>query len=183
MVTIPLPSCTIRSWRASDVPSLVRHANNRRIWLNLRDRFPHPYTVRDGKAFIEHVRLMATESAFAIAVDDEAVGSVGFVPQQDVERVSCEVGYWLGEEHWGHGIATEALVAMTRYAIETHGFTRLFALPYAENLASIRVLEKAGYTLEGRLRRSAIKDGRILDQLQYAFIAPDSASDTQHPAL
>jgi RimJ/RimL family protein N-acetyltransferase len=171
-VHLPLATCTIRSWRATDVPSLVRHANNRKIWLNLRDRFPHPYTARDGRAFIRQVHRMPAESAFAIAVDDEAVGGIGFVPQPDVERVSCEVGYWLGEAHWGRGIVSEALVALTRYATETHGFTRLFALPFADNAASIRVLEKAGYVLEGRLRRSAIKDGRILDQLQYAFV-PD----------
>ena len=167
-----LTSCTLRSWRASDVPSLVRHANNRKIWLNLRDRFPHPYTPRDGRAFIRMARGMTPESLFAIAVGDEAIGGIGFVPQTDVERVSCEVGYWLGESFWGRGIATEALVAVTQYAIETHGFTRAFALPFAENAGSVRVLEKAGYVLEARLKRSAIKDGQIRDQLQYAFIVP-----------
>jgi RimJ/RimL family protein N-acetyltransferase len=116
-------------------------------------------------------RRLTPESLFAIAVNGEAVGGIGFVPHQDVERVSSEVGYWLGEAYWGRGIVTEALVAVTHYAIATHGFTRLYALPFAYNEASCRVLEKAGYVLEARLRKSAIKGGQIFDQMQYAFIA------------
>ena len=168
---ITLRASEVRSWQAGDVSSLVTHANNRNVWINLRDRFPFPYTRRDGRTFITLARQMKPESFFAIAVDGAAVGGIGFVPQHDVDRVSTEVGYWLGETFWGRGIATEALVAVTRYAIETHGVTRAYAVPFAHNLASCRVLEKAGYVLEARLRRSAIKDGQVLDQLQYAFIA------------
>ncbi len=171
-MTLTLRTCEVRSWQPRDVTSLVTHANNRNISMNLRDRFPFPYTRRDGREFIKMARRMKPESFFAIAVDGEAVGGIGFVPHQDVERVSSEVGYWLGEQFWGRGITTEALMAVTRYAIATHGFTRLFALPFAHNDASCRVLEKAGYVLEARLRKSAIKEGQIFDQLQYAFIAP-----------
>lgn len=170
-----LRSCEVRSWQASDLASLVANANNRRIWINLRDRFPHPYTARDGRAFIKLARGMQPETFFAIAVGGAAVGGIGFVLQQDVERVSAEIGYWLGEPFWGRGIATEALAAVSRHAAEQHGLTRLFALPFDYNAASRRVLEKAGYTLEARLCRSAIKDGRIVDQLQYALIAPIGA--------
>jgi RimJ/RimL family protein N-acetyltransferase len=170
MMTLPLTTCVVRSWQTSDVASLVAHANNRRIWINLRDRFPHPYTKSDGQRFIRTARQMDPETFFAIAVNGAAVGGIGFVLQSDVERVSAEVGYWLGEPFWGRGIATEALGAVTRYAIGCHGLTRLFALPFAHNTASCRVLEKAGYLLEARLRRSAIKDGVIVDQLQYAYV-------------
>lgn len=156
----------------SDVTSLVAHANNRKIWINLRDRFPHPYRWSDGRAFIRAALQAQPETFFAIVVDEAAVGSIGFVVQPDVERVSAEIGYWVGEACWGQGIATEALVAVTKFAIETHHLTRLYALPFAWNAGSCRVLEKAGYSLEARLRRSAIKDGRIVDQFQYAFIAP-----------
>lgn len=154
-----------------DVASLAMHANNRNVSDNLRDRFPHPYTRRDAQAFIKGALDMRPETLFAIAVDDVAVGGIGFALQQDVERVSAEIGYWLGEPFWGRGIVTEALVAVTRYALEHHGLTRLFALPFAHNQASCRVLEKAGYVLEARLRRSAIKNGVIVDQLQYVFVA------------
>jgi [ribosomal protein S5]-alanine N-acetyltransferase len=166
-----LKTCDVRSWRTSDAESLLRHADNRNIWLNLRDAFPHPYTKHDARAYIRSVRERTPETTFAIAVDDEAVGSIGFVLRTDVERVSAEIGYWLAEPFWGRGITTEALVALTKYAVATHGLTRIYALPFAWNVASCRVLEKAGYVLEARLRRSAIKDGQITDQMQYAFIA------------
>jgi RimJ/RimL family protein N-acetyltransferase len=173
-VQIVLPHCSVRSWRPDDLGSLVVHADNRSIWLNLRDRFPHPYTRRAGREFIRQARSQNPETMFAIAVDDEAVGGIGFTVLTDVERVSAEIGYWLGEPFWGRGIVTEALAAVTRYAIDTFRLTRIYALPFAHNTASCRVLEKAGYTLEGRLRRSAIKDGHIVDQMQYSFIAEDS---------
>jgi ribosomal-protein-alanine N-acetyltransferase len=155
---------------------MARYADNRKIWLNLRDAFPHPYTSDDAREFIRSVRNRTPETSFAIAVNGEAVGSAGFVPRHDVERVSAEIGYWIAEPFWGRGIATDALIALTSHAIATHSLTRVYALPFARNTASCRVLEKAGYVLEGRLRRSAIKDGVIIDQLQYAFVVPDSAA-------
>jgi RimJ/RimL family protein N-acetyltransferase len=166
---LSLKSCEIRSWRSKDLDTLVTYANNRNIWINVRDRFPHPYTSRDGSAFLKHTRDQRPETAFAIVVNGEAAGGIGFQLQGDVERVSAEIGYWLGEPFWARGIATEALVAITEYAVTTHGLTRVYAVPFAWNTGSCRVLEKAGYVLEGRLRRSAVKDGRVTDQLQYGF--------------
>lgn len=167
---LKLSRSTIRSWRTSDVDTLPVYANNRKIWLNLRDAFPHPYTRSNAQHFVRSVRERHPETTFAIEVKGEAVGSIGFQLHPDVERVSAEIGYWLGEPFWGRGITTEALAAVTNYAIEHHGLTRVYALPFAWNIASCRVLEKAGYVVEARLRRSAIKDGRITDQFQYAFI-------------
>jgi RimJ/RimL family protein N-acetyltransferase len=160
----------VRSWQPGDIPSLVEQANNRKIWRNLRDRFPHPYTAADGRRFLKSLRATTPQTVFAIAVGRKAVGGIGYLLQKDVERVSAEIGYWLGESYWGRGIATEALIAVTNYAIEQHGLTRLYALPFAWNAASCRVLEKAGYTLEARLRRSAIKDGEVTDQLLYGYV-------------
>jgi len=167
---LTLPSCDVRSWRESDVDAVARYADNRHIWLNLRDAFPHPYTKRDARKFIRGAVQSTPETLFAMAVNDEAVGAIGFIMRQDVERVSAEIGYWLAEPFWGRGLATQALVAVTAHAIRTHGLTRIYALPFAWNAASCRVLEKAGYVLEARLRRSAIKDGRLTDQMQYAWI-------------
>jgi len=116
------------------------------------------------------VRASEPQTSFAIAVDEKAVGGIGFRLQSDVDRVSAEIGYWLSEPFWGRGIVTEALGAVTKYAIERHGLTRVYALPFATHTASCRVLEKAGYTLEARLRRSAIKNGVVCDQIQYAYI-------------
>jgi [ribosomal protein S5]-alanine N-acetyltransferase len=163
----------VRSWKTSDVESVARYADNRKIWINLRDAFPHPYTKRDGRGFVRAALRRTPETFFAIAVGDEAIGGIGFVLHPDVERVSAEIGYWLGEPFWGRGIATDALTAVTAYAIDTHKLTRIYAVPFAWNAASCRVLEKAGYALEARLRNSAIKDGKLTDQMQYAFIASD----------
>jgi len=173
---LTLKSCDVRSWRMGDADALARHGNNKKIWLNLRDAFPHPYTPQAARDFIKSLRHRVPETTFAISVNGEAAGSVGFVLRQDVERVSAEIGYWLAEPFWGRGIATEALTALTDYAIATHKLTRIYALPFASNSASCRVLEKAGYVLEARLHRSAIKNGVITDQLQYAFVVPEAVS-------
>lgn len=169
---VKLPTCEIRSWTADDVDSLATYANNRKIWMNLRDAFPYPYTKRDAREFIYAVRQRSPETTFAIEVDGQAIGSIGFVLRSDVERVSAEIGYWIAEPFWGRGITTEALKAVTAHAVSAHGLTRIYALPFAWNIASCRVLEKAGYFLEARLRRSAIKNGKITDQMQYAYV-PD----------
>jgi RimJ/RimL family protein N-acetyltransferase len=169
---LTLTRCEVRSWRTSDADALATYADNRNIWINLRDAFPHPYSKQDAREFLKGVKRRTPETLFAIAVKGQAVGGIGFVLHPDVERVSAEIGYWLGEPFWGRGIASEALVAVTAHAIQTHGLTRVFAVPFAWNAASCRVLEKAGYVLEARLRKSAIKDGKLTDQLQYAFIAP-----------
>ncbi|MCI0569101.1 MAG: GNAT family N-acetyltransferase [Acidobacteria bacterium] len=169
---LTLPNCEVRSWKASDATSLTLHANNRKIWINLRDAFPHPYAIRDAKGFIRAALKDRPECLFAIAIRGEAVGGIGFALHRDVERVSAEIGYWLGEEFWGRGVTTAALKAVTDYAIRTHGLTRLYAVPFEWNPASFRVLEKAGYALEGRLRQSAIKDGKVIDQLLYAYCPP-----------
>ena len=160
--------CVIRSWRSGDEKTLPFHANNRKIWLNLRDRFPHPYTAADARQWIKHIVGVTPETNFAIDVGGEVVGGIALELQDDVERCSAEVGYWLGETCWGRGIATAALESLTEYAFSEFHLTRVYALPFARNVASVRVLEKAGYVCEGVLRRSAIKDGVLLDQLMYA---------------
>jgi RimJ/RimL family protein N-acetyltransferase len=177
MTRLVLSRCEVRSWRADDLAALVTYADNRKIWLNLRDRFPHPYTRRAGREFLHAMVTQRPETAFALDVGGEAVGGIGFAMMPDVERVSAEIGYWLAEPFWGRGIATEAVAAVTHYAIEKHGFTRMFAVPFASNAASCRVLEKAGYVLEARLKRSAIKDGQIIDQLQYAFVISPATAE------
>jgi [ribosomal protein S5]-alanine N-acetyltransferase len=172
-----LGTCVVRSWRETDAHSIAVHANNRRVAINLRDRFPHPYTPAHAHAFIAAVLARAPETNFAIAVENEAVGGIGFTLHDDVERISAEIGYWLGEAFWGRGIMTEALAAVTAYAIREHHLTRVYAIPFDGNAASRRVLEKVGYVCEGRMRRSAIKAGRVIDQLLYAYVTEREADE------
>ena len=164
--------CTVRTWRRGDAVSLVRHANNVNVAKHLRDRFPHPYTERDAKAFLKQVTATNDTSNLAIDVGGEAVGAVGFVPGRDIERFSAEIGYWLGEDLWGRGIVTEALSLVTSHVFSQLNFLRLFALPFADNPASVRVLEKAGYTREALLRSSSVKYGIPKDQFLYSRINP-----------
>ena len=167
---IELTQSEIRSWRREDALSIAEHANNRDIWLNVRDRFPHPYTLADAEAYLDGVIGKEPEIQFAIAVGDEAVGGIGLMLQKDIERISAEIGYWLGERYWNRGIVTEALRALTEHSFSSLPLHRLFALPMAENGGSVRVLEKAGYTLEGRLRECAVKDEKIVDMLLYSIL-------------
>jgi len=164
------PTCVVRTFRIDDAASLARHGNNRAIWRNLRDRFPHPYSVDDAVGYIEFILAKNPYHSLAIEVDGQAVGGLSLRVGEDIERLSAEVGYWIGEEYWGRGIMTDAVRLVTDYAFGTLSLERVFAVPFAMNVASCRVLEKVGYEREGLMRRSAIKDGEILDQLLYAKV-------------
>ena len=165
---LTLSQCTIRPWAKTDAASLQRHANNRHVSIHLRDRFPYPYESEQARAFLGWIASRDSPTAWAIDVGGEAIGGIGIEFDTDVERVSAEVGYWIGESFWGRGIATAALSAVTAEAFRCFDITRLYALPFADHAASVRVLEKAGYVREGHLRQSAIKDGKIRDQLLFA---------------
>jgi RimJ/RimL family protein N-acetyltransferase len=171
-VRLPLSLCTIRPWAEADADSLQRHANNRHVSMHLRDRFPFPYEMEQARTFLGWIAKQPSPTVWAIEVNGEAIGGIGIELHTDVERVSAEIGYWLGEAMWGRGIATEALKAVTAEAFKRFDITRLYALPFADHAASVRVLEKAGYVREGHLRRSAIKDGKVRDQLLFAAYRP-----------
>ncbi|MGE5347063.1 MAG: GNAT family N-acetyltransferase, partial [Acidithiobacillales bacterium] len=168
-----LPHPPLRPWASRDAQSLVRHANDYEVWRFLRDRFPHPYTRKDAKAWLSRQIGVSPPLDFAISLDGEAVGGIGLVPGTDVDRISAEVGYWLGRAAQGRGLATRALRSMTAYAFDALGLVRLFALPFDFNTASVRVLEKAGYTREGLLRDAAIKEGRVTNYSLYAMTRSD----------
>lgn len=169
-MNLTLKTCTLRSWKRSDLDSLVRYANNRNVSINLRDIFPYPYTMRDALNWYEIVRDSEPETSFAIAVADEAVGGIGFTLENDVSRRSAEIGYWLGEEFWGRGIVTEVLIAVSEHVFANYDICRLYAHVFEWNPASARVLEKAGYAFEGRMRKSVTKDGQTIDKLMYALV-------------
>jgi ribosomal-protein-alanine N-acetyltransferase len=158
----------VRRFTPADAPSVARHANNPKIGVNLRDGFPYPYRVEDAQAFIGN--LPEDLNVFAVEVDGEAAGCIGFTFGTNIHRFVAEVGYWLGEAHWGKGIATAVLASATGAMFANHELHRIHADPFAWNAASIRVLEKAGYVFEGRKRCSAFKEGKVADQVLYAKI-------------
>ena len=161
-------SCLLRPLVPSDAPALAAHANDREIWLNLRDRFPHPYALADAEAYIASCAGRSVPTSFGIVVDGVVGGNISLHPGSDIERISAEMGYWLGRPFWGRGVISDAVEAMTHYAFAELKLHRVFAVPFTRNVASVRVLEKNGFAHEGLMRRSAIKDGMILDQHLYA---------------
>ena len=164
--------CLLRFWRGKDLVSLVQHANNSNVSRYLRDRFPYPYTRKDARGFLSTV-IGGDGSKMAIDVDGQAVGGIGIIRGDDVERFSAELGYWLGEPYWGRGIATEAVALFTGAMFVRFNLLRVFAVAAADNGASARVLEKAGFQKEGVLRSAAVKFGQPHDQLMYARLNPD----------
>lgn len=159
-----------RSWKAEDAQSIAKYADNRKIWMNLRDAFPHPYRIKDAESYISNAITKHPETSFAIATQKEAIGGIGLVLGKDVHRYSAELGYWLAEPFWGQGIMTRAVKAITEYAIQELGMLRIYAEPYHTNPASAKVLEKAGFKCEGTLRSSVVKDGKILDQKIFGYV-------------
>jgi RimJ/RimL family protein N-acetyltransferase len=169
-IELKLKTCVVRAWRLSDVDSLVAHANNIKVWRNLHDGFPHPYTRADAEGWITKVSAEHPDTVFAITVDGKAVGGIGFHRGVDVHRLTATIGYWLGESYWGRGITAEALRAVTEHAFANFDFQRLEALVFEWNMPSTRVLEKAGYTREARMRKRVTKEGRTVDCFLYARV-------------
>ncbi len=161
--------CRLRPFRNDDAVSIARHANNPNIAANLRDRFPHPYTIEDAYEFLDRVNR-GSHVTLAIEVNGDAVGAIGIIFGDDIERCTAELGYWLGEEFWNHGITTAAIRNFTAWAFREFPLTRIYAKPFVENQASCHVLEKAGYTREAVLRKAAIKRGASRDFVLYAVV-------------
>lgn len=163
--------CILRPLHPDDAASLAAFGDNRNIWINVSDYFPHPYTLEDARHFIAHrLENEGPADTFAISVQDLAVGVIDVRIGKDVHRRTATAGYWLAEPYWGRGIATEALTLITPYAFQHFVIDRIEANVFAWNPASARALEKAGYTFEARLRNACFKDGKVTDDLVYSVL-------------
>lgn len=165
----------LRPWCDDDEASLLHHANGSQVWRYMRDGFPHPYTHEHAASWLGYARSQRPLTNLAIEVDGQAVGSVGLELGVDVYRRSAEIGYWLGEDCWGRGIMTEAVAAYTEHAFRTHDLCRVFARVFAPNTASMRVLDKAGFTRESVQRMAVYKSGQMLDQVTYVVLRAHAA--------
>ncbi len=162
----------IRKWRIEDAADLASALSNKKVQDNLRDGLPYPYREQDGKEFILAM-LSADENdtfAFAITVNEKVIGSIGAFRQTNIHSKTAELGYYIAEEYWGKGIMTEAVKQLCSYVFSNSDIIRIYAEPFAYNIGSQRVLEKAGFQYEGTLRRNAVKNGKVLDMKMYALI-------------
>ena len=158
----------LRRFSNKDQMRLAELCNNLNIWNNVRDFLPFPYTVQNAIEFINLCENEQQPVTFAIEFKGELAGCIGLVLQADVYRLGAEIGYWIGEPYWGLGIATTAVELLTEYGFNQLGLGRIHSGVFDFNTASRRVLEKAGFKLEGIFEKSIIKNGRILDEYRYA---------------
>lgn len=163
---------TLRNWKKTDAQSVQIYANNETLANNLRDGFPFPYTIEDAHFFIDDCLNSDTEKRlmYAIEVEGHAVGSIGVFLQTGVFRKSGELGYWLGQPYWGQGIMRHAIAKTCQDAFSALDIERIFAQPYTHNIASRKVLEHAGFSLEGVLRQCVLKNGTLQDSCMYALL-------------
>lgn len=175
LVSVPMKRCffRLRAWQESDVRSLARYLNNKRIWDNCRDRLPYPYTDEDARSFISYAMSQQEPCEYCIEINGEAVGNIGFMRGTDVERFNAEVGYWLAEPFWNQSIASEALrEALRRYWAVTD-VIRVFANVYESNIASMRVLEKIGFHKVGIFHKACFKNSRFVDVHSFELLKED----------
>ncbi|WP_194775170.1 GNAT family N-acetyltransferase [Pararhodonellum marinum] len=164
----------LKTWSDAHYHQLYKLANNPKIAHNLRDSFPHPYTVHDAKNWISFNQKFNPALNFAIHHKGQLVGAIGGERGKDELRTNIEIGFWLGEPYWGKGIAVEALQLYVEYIFEKFPtLHRLFAQVYDFNTSSFKVLEKAGFEPEAILKKAYIKNGQIGDLFQYVLIRPD----------
>lgn len=169
-VTTPMINCILRPWSIHDKADLVRAANNRKVWRNLTDMFPHPYTDTDADNWFQIAGPPGRSLHFAIDLEGKAVGGIGAIAGEGITCATAQFGYWLGEQYWGRGLATTAARALVAHIESEKLFARLEAPVFEWNPASMRVLEKVGFKREGILRNSATKDGQLIDSVMYAYI-------------
>ena len=158
----------LRAWRVTDAGSLAAYANNERVWRNMSDSFPHPYTLALAQHWVERGHVDFGGDNWAIAWQDEAVGGCGLQQGAGGDRCNAEIGYWLGEPFRGRGVVTQVVRVLAEQAFARSEITRVFAPVHAGNAGSMRVLQKNGFFREAELRQSAIKAGHVIDRVQWA---------------
>ena len=160
---------TLRPWQLSDLTNLVKYANNENIAKFLTNKFPHPYTATDGKAFIEFATSEEPIHIFAIEVDGEAIGGIGIHPQKDIYIKNAELGYWIAEPFWGKGIISKAIPLIIDFGFRTFDINRIYAMTFEPNKGSQKVLENNNFVLDAKLDKTIFKNGELMDELIYSI--------------
>ncbi len=160
----------LRPLLAKDRNDLVLFMNNKKIWDNLRDFIPFPYSLEDAYNFIQMTNQENPHLTFAIELGGRFCGMIGILKQSDIYRLTGEIGYWIGEPFWGKGIATRALKLMTDYGFSKLDLVRIHTGVFEHNVGSMKVLEKCAYKKDCILEKSIIKNGKILNEHRYSIV-------------
>ena len=163
---------SIREWRIDDKSALAANLNNPKVLNNLRDGLPYPYTEQDAEKFIQAMLSSDKNNtfAFAITLNEKVIGSIGVFRQDNIHFRTAEMGYYIAEPYWGNGYMTNAIKQVCQYVFENTDIIRIYAEPFSHNIASCKVLEKAGFQYEGTLKSNAMKCGSVVDMKMYALI-------------
>lgn len=160
----------------SDQPSLLVHLNQTDVIHRHTMTIPYPYTEADARQYLSDVQRHTVErdhrQSWAIRdASEELIGAIGFMHLRPGHR--AEIGYWLAQPFWGRGIATRAVAELCAFGFAEHGLLRVYAHVFEMNPASARVLEKAGFVLEGRRPKHVFRDGVAFDDLLYGRLRPE----------
>lgn len=161
---------SLRKLKLSDAERFATLANTKNIWQFMRDSFPYPYSKNEAIQFIDYCNEHTENHIFGIMYKNELVGATGLHAQDDINRYSMELGYWLGEAYWNKGIATQTVALILQYGFDNLDINRIFAGTLQSNLASAKVLEKNNFKLEGITKQSAYKNSQFQDEYHFAIL-------------
>lgn len=167
MTSIKSKKFILRPYKRTDLNSLVKNLNNKNV-TKYMSKVQFPYTIKDGKTWIEKCikKSKKKKVIFAIDINGEVAGSIGLDPVKINHK--AEIGYWLAEKYWNKGIMSDALKIMTKFGFEKLKLKRMQAHVFKKNKKSARVLEKNGYKKEGLLKKYFYKNNNYSDALLYA---------------
>jgi len=168
---IATPRLTLRTPSLNDAGRLARLANDFDV-ARMTTRMPHPYGLGDAEDFLTRMAEQdrRREVTFAIeTADDGLVGMIGLYPRG---LLGPEIGYWVGRPYWGQGIATEATRAALAWAGSDWGRRAVMSGHFADNPASGRVLEKAGFLYTGEVQpRHSTARGEVAETRMMVWLA------------
>lgn len=164
-------SITLRPFRISDIDDFIVWAGDDRVTQNIRWK-----TIADKEEALDFIKEVCIPHPWrrSICIDDRSVGFVSVYRWSGEDVYKADIGYALAEKYWGKGITTVALkIAVSEVFKDYPDLVRLQAFTMVENRASQRVLEKAGFTKEGLLRKYTIIKGRLRDLVSYSLLSTD----------
>lgn len=162
---------TLRPFRSCDVEDSLAYRNDQEF-ARFLPNIPQPFTREHAKAFVElnMTEPWETSPTFAVVLDDTVIGTVNFTINPDAK--SAMVGYAIGRNWWGQGLAHEATHAAMAWAAATHGLIRIWASTEAGNSASIRLMERLGMSQEPLEREDQVRFSKRYSETRDADTTP-----------